>query len=218
MPEIARRSVRSQRAEACILSTLVIVGFVVVSYLFFPWHHTSAEQVPLPKTVQISAKHLPSVTVPAGFAHWTLAIPSQRVTAPIDTVGVDATQNLVIPAAVSRVGWYDKGGSLDGKAGSVLVAGHVNYVGQGTGALGRIGFLHVGDAVITRGTGAPQGWRITGLTSYLKSDGLPSSIFRSSGSRVLTLVTCGGTLDTHAGSYLSNIVVTAAPVQTIIAH
>ncbi len=213
------RGRRGQRAEATVLAVIAIAGFAIVSYLFFPWHHAtaSAAEVPLPKNVSISAKGLKPVTVPAGFAANTLAIPNQAVTAPIDQVSVGANQEMVIPGDVHRVGHYTGGGSLDGRAGDVLITGHVNYVGQGTGALGRIGFLKVNDVIITRGTGKPQAWRVTGLSSYLKTEGLPASIFRAGGTRVLSLVTCGGVLDTAAHSYLSNIVVLAAPVTTIVA-
>jgi hypothetical protein len=156
------------------------------------------------------------VTVPAGLTRNTLAIPTERVTAPIQGQQVDSRGYLGIPADVHTVGYYTGAGRLDGGAGDLVVAGHVNYVGQGTGALGRIGTLKVGDPIITRGNSAPQGWRVISLDSYLKTDGLPAAMFRASGRRQLTLVTCGGVLDRHAGSYLSNIVVTAAPVHTIV--
>ena len=205
-----------RRAEPVVIAVVAVTAFVVLCYLYFPWHRGAAEAVPLPWTVSISATGLAPVHVPSGFAADTLAITAQHVTAPIDRVDVRADNSLVIPGDVHRVGWFRGAGQLDGGIGSLLIAGHVNYVGQGTGALGRIGQLRVGDPIVTRGTGAPQGWRVISLTSYLKSDGLPSAIFRAGGTRQLTLVTCGGTLDASRGNYLSNIVVIAAPVRTIV--
>ena len=206
----------ARRLEATFFSVLAVAGFAAITYLYFPWRHSSdAAAVPVPATVVASAKNLSPVRVPAGFAHDSMAIPAQSITAPIDAASVVDNQ-LTIPSDVKRVGYFTGGGPLDGRVGDLLIAGHVNYVGQGTGALGRIGFLHIGDAVITRGDGAIQAWRVTGLASYLKTDGLPTSIFRASGSRLLTLVTCGGTLDTKAHNYLSNIVVTASPVAVIL--
>jgi hypothetical protein len=209
-------STAPRRLEAAFFIVLAVVGFAVVTYLYFPWQRgTNADAVPLPRTVVSAAKNLQPVRVPAHFAHNNLAIPTQAVTAPIDAVAV-VNNELTIPGDVRRVGYYTGGGPLDGRVGDLLIAGHVNYVGQGTGALGRIGYLHIGDAIITRGNGAIQAWRVTGLTSYLKADGLPTAIFRATGARVLTLVTCGGTLDTQAHSYLSNIVVTASPAPVLL--
>ncbi|HEY2042014.1 MAG TPA: class F sortase [Jatrophihabitans sp.] len=202
----------SERAEAWFFGVLAVVGFVIVCFVFYPRH--SSGDIPLPKTT--SGKSAAPVIVSARFAKNTMAIPTQKVTAPVQAEAVNPQGYLGIPQDVQVVGYYTAGGKLDGKVGDLVVAGHVNYVGQGTGALGRIGDLHVGDAVITRGNGAPQGWRVTSITSYLKSSGLPRSMFRATGERMLTLVTCGGKLDTSAHSYLSNIVVTAAPVRTII--
>lgn len=215
-PGPGNRLADRRRAEPVLIAAAAITAFVVLSYLYFPWHRSEAAAVPLPHTVSISATGLAPVHVPAGFTAHTLAISPQHVTAPIDTVDVTADDSLTIPGDVHRVGWYRGSGPLDATTGSVLIAGHVNYVGQGTGALGRIGQLKPGDPIVTRGAGAPQAWRVISLTSYLKSDGLPAAIFRSGGRRQLTLVTCGGTLDTSRGSYLSNIVVIAAPVRTIV--
>jgi len=155
-----------------------------------------------------------SYRVPASFGHNLLQIPSQKVKAPIDPESVDPQGYLGIPADIQRVGYYTGGGPLDGTKGSLLVTGHVNWVGLGTGALGRIGELHKGDVVITRGKGKPQAWRVKSLVSYLKSRGLPQDIFRADGTRVLTLVTCGGVLEN--GNYNANIVVQLQPVKTIV--
>lgn len=157
-----------------------------------------------------------AVSVRADFPKMTLMIPSQAVTAPIDREVVGADGYLGIPADIHRVGWYADAGQLDGGPGSVLIDGHVNWVGQGTGALGNIGQLHEGDVVITRGQGKPQAWRVIKMVSYLKSGGLPEDIFRKTGPRTLTLITCGGVLDVNSGNYNANIVVQAQPVTTLL--
>ena len=207
-----------ERAEISFFGALAVAGIVFVAfYLFQRYDHASGD-VPLPKTVKAVSANLAPITVDSSFTHHTLAIPSQNTTAPIQAESVDPNGYLGIPSDVHDVGYYTKGAKLDGSVGDLLVAGHVNYVGQGTGALGKIGDLKIGDEVITRGAGAPQGWRVTALTSYQKSAGLPTSIFRATGSRVLTLVTCGGVLDKAHGTYLSNIVVTAVRVHTVVKH
>jgi hypothetical protein len=154
--------------------------------------------------------------VSADFPRNHLSVPNRSGFAPIDKEGVDAQGYLGIPQDVHRVGVYTGAGKLDGRVGDVVIAGHVNWVGQGPGYLGDLGKLKRGQIVITRGDGLPTAWRITKVSMYLKSLGLPQSIFRAAGSRALTLVTCGGVLDEQAHSYLSNVVVTAEPVPTVV--
>lgn len=204
------------RAETSAFAAIALAGLVFVAYYFLQHYGRASGDVPLPATQHASSVNLAPITVPASFGHNTLSIPSEKVTAPIRAEGVDPNGYLGIPSDVHEVGYYTKGASPDAKIGDLLLAGHVNYVGQGTGALGRIGTLKIGDPVITRGAGAPQGWRVTALTSYPKSHGLPADIFRANGSRVLTMVTCGGVLDRQHGTYLSNIVVTAIRVPTTV--
>lgn len=154
--------------------------------------------------------------VSADFPHNHLSVPNRSGLAPIDKEGVDANGFLGIPQDVHRVGVFTGAGKLDGRIGDVVIAGHVNWVGQGPGYLGDLNKLKKGDVVVTRGAGMPQAWRITKVAMYLKSLGLPQDIFRAKGARALTLVTCGGVLDEQAHSYLSNVVVTAEPVLTVV--
>ena len=156
------------------------------------------------------------VVVEADFPKNHLSVANRNGYAPIDKQTVDDEGYLGIPEDVDRVGIYTGAGRLDGAKGMVVIAGHVNWGGQGEGYLGDIGKLKKGDVVVTRGTGAPRAWRVTRVNMYLKSLGLPQNIFRASGPRALTLITCGGILDPGAQSYLSNVVVTATPVRTYV--
>lgn len=211
----AQASLR-QRVEVGAFTLIALVALVFVAVAGYHLNHRGSATVALPPNRPAGVLSAAPVSVPASFGKNKLAIPAQSVTAPIQSQVVDLASYLGVPSDVHEVGYYSGGGKLDGATGDLLIAGHVNYVGQGTGALGKIANLHIGDALITRGAGAPQGWRVTALTSYLKTSGLPAAIFRATGNRALTLVTCGGVLDHQTGSYLSNIVVTAMPVHTIV--
>lgn len=171
--------------------------------------------LPFPSYIADAANHN-AVVVSSDFPANHLSVPNRSGVAPIDKEGIDSEGYLGIPQDVGRVGVYTGAGALDGKIGDVVIAGHVNWVGQGAGYLGDLDKLKVGDIVITRGTGAPRAWKITKVSMYLKSLGLPQDIFRATGARTLTLVTCGGVLDTSAHSYLSNVVVTAVPVPAVV--
>ncbi len=216
MAEPGGSSKLGARIEVAVFGAVGLVGMLLLALFGYSRYLHRTGNLALPATLHAQVASSQAVIVPADFGKNTLSIPAQAVTAPISAQHVDSRGYLGIPADVHDVGYYTGGGPLDGRTGDLVVAGHVNYVGQGAGALGRIGSLKIGDALITRGSTVPQGWRVTGLTSYLKSDGLPASMFSATGRRELTLVTCGGTLDRRAGSYLSNVVVIAVPVRTIV--
>ena len=137
-------------------------------------------------------------------------IPSLGATAPLLAEPL-VKGYLSIPSDVHDVGWYSGGGRLGGRSGTLLLAGHVNYVGQGWGAFGHLAELRRGAAVFTTDpAGAVQAWRVTAVTSMLQAK-LPQGIFAASGPRRLVLVTCGGTLEPDH-LYNDNVVVYATPV------
>ena len=196
-------------ANVLLLATaLVGVGLIALTVLPNVLGHSDAK-----KQYKIDGDY---VVVSADFPRNHLAVPNRTGKAPIFKEGVDAQGFLGIPQDVHQVGVYTGAGALDGRIGDVVISGHVNWVGQGPGYLGDLNKLKAGDVVITRGDGLPKAWRVTKVSMYLKSLGLPQQIFRAKGPRQLTLVTCGGVLDTSAGSYLSNVVVTARPVRTVV--
>ena len=137
-------------------------------------------------------------------------IPSLGVTAPLLAEPL-VRGSLTIPPDVHDVGWYRGGGQIGAKAGTLLLAGHVNYVGQGWGAFGHLADLRQGATVFTTdAAGAVQAWRVTAVTAMLQAS-LPQGIFDASGPRRLVLVTCGGTLEPDH-LYNENVVVYATPV------
>jgi hypothetical protein len=211
-PAAAPRRRRKWRMDAFI-AAITLAAIVLVGWTMHSGRGGGLGLVPVGND---SGDLNAAVTVRSGFPKMTLEIPTQRITAPIDPVTVGKDNYLDIPGDIHRVGWYKDAGQLDGGPGSVLITGHVNWVGQGTGALGNIGQLHLGDVVVTRGQKKPQAWRVVRLVSYLKSGGLPQDIFRKTGKRELVLVTCGGAFDPSTGNYLSNIVVHLQPVTTLL--
>ena len=208
--EPAARSGWSRPVSAAYIAALAAIVIVAVSFIA----GRGPEPSPRTTTAAPSAHTgLEPVYVNASFPARTLAIQDQKARAPIDTVGV-VDNEMGIPHDVRRVGVYDRGGPLDGTTGSVLIVGHVHYTGQGKGVLGDIDKLAKGSVLVTRGHAKPQAWRVTRITSYKKSLGLPREIFRHGGKRVLTVVTCGER--DAQGRYLTNVVVRAVPVETIV--
>lgn len=151
-----------------------------------------------------------------------LRIPALRINAPIVRTGA-VNGSMVIPPDVRQVGWYDgidvtngagSGSGVapaPGQSGVAILAGHVNWVGQGPGALRYIGELKSGDRIDVVGSnGRVTHWRVTGRPSVTPKSALPPALFTNSGPARLALVTCGGPFDRATGNYADNVIVWAA--------
>ncbi len=137
-------------------------------------------------------------------------MPSLGITAPWVPAAFSFAAGLAVPSDVHTIGLSDQGGQPDRNSGTVLLAGHVNFVGQGPGAFASLYRVQPGSVVIlTDSADVASAWVVVALSAVLKPD-LPTSIFTPTGPRQLVLATCGGAV--HNGNYDHNVVVTAIPV------
>ena len=128
---------------------------------------------------------------------------------------------MTIPADIHTVGWYDgtesNGGTTTfahtpwpGQRGVSLLAGHVDWAGEGPGALYYIGQLVAGDPVEVIGSNRETTyWRVSRPPIVIAKSDLPADLFVNSGPPKLALVTCGGPFDAATGHYLDNVIVWA---------
>jgi hypothetical protein len=131
------------------------------------------------------------------------------VRAPIDLVGVEQSGTMTLPEDVDRVGWY-RFGPAPGQDGSAVLAGHVDDVEQGLGALAPIRTAEAGDELtVTDADGTRTRWRVV-AREVIRKKALPlEELFRRSGPPRLTLLTCGGPFLPESGGYRDNVVVVA---------
>ncbi|HTT92558.1 MAG TPA: class F sortase [Acidimicrobiales bacterium] len=152
----------------------------------------------------------------------TLVIPALQLRAPIVATGaVDGS--MTIPADIHTVGWYDGIDSTGrttvsaptpwpGQPGVSLLAGHVDWAGEGPGALYFIGQLLPGDPIEVIGSNHKATyWRVSEPPITVSKAALPGDLFVNSGPPRLALVTCGGPFDTATRHYLDNVIVWATP-------
>ncbi len=161
------------------------------------------------------ASHEGAVLVTSAPAD-TLSIPildQQNIAVTVATENGQHT--LEPPADVHEVGIWTPGAPLGATQGTTDIVGHVNYTGQGPGALHDIAALHPGDHLYTsdhqrRGTT----WIVTAVQARSKTLGVDTTAFPGpTGVRQLILITCGGPFDQDGQSYLDNIYVRAQPAQ-----
>lgn len=93
-----------------------------------------------------------------------------------------------------------------------MLVGHVDTADQGLGALYSLDKVHPGMLVRLSGDAGAASYRINTMTYYPKISGLPQTLFTTTGTGRLVLISCGGSFDTQARSYRDNVVVTASLV------
>ena len=140
-----------------------------------------------------------------------LLIPSLKISAAVEALGVDQDFSLQAPAGVSNVGWYRLGAS-PGFAGDAIISGHRGYPGGIPAVFNTINQLHRGDEVDVRlADGRLVRFAVTRvfITPYRT---IPRGFFAIDGTPRLTLVTCAGNFRYTDLTYSDRLVVEARPV------
>ncbi|MDG4805047.1 class F sortase [Micromonospora sp. WMMD980] len=152
--------------------------------------------------------------VPAGLprsAPTTIAIPRIGVRAEIMTLGTNPDGTVQVPPLdqAMKAAWYSPGAS-PGEVGNAVVVGHVDSAKLGPAVFFNLGALVRGDVItVTRQDGSTATFTVDDVRSYPKTAFPAEQVYGPSGVPGLRVVTCGGTFDRAAGSYLNNIVVYA---------
>jgi sortase (surface protein transpeptidase) len=138
-----------------------------------------------------------------------------RITAP--AIGVDSgLENLALgaqgeldpPAAAMTAGWYAKG-VVPGRVGPAIIAGHIDSA-TGPGVFLHLNKLEPGDQVtLTMHSGVVETWQVTGSEQSPKSNFPTSSVYGTTPTPALRLITCQGTFDPTIGHYNDNLIVYA---------
>ncbi|MFE7901428.1 class F sortase [Streptomyces sp. NPDC057424] len=141
-------------------------------------------------------------------------VPRADLDARVSPVGVTDRGDMAVPDDPSVAGWYRYGPAPGSARGSAVLVGHVD---SETGDLGEFLALYDvrrGDRVeVRRAGGEPVNYRVVSRVTVAKDD-LPPSAFRRTGAPVLTLITCAPPYVPERGGYVSNLVVTAEPLES----
>ncbi len=139
-------------------------------------------------------------------------IASLGIDAPVSPSGIDLVHGvLAVPAPINRTGWWRDGAAPGARAGSILIAGHVDSASGGVGAFFKLRDARSGDRIsVTTAGGRTFAYRIVSIRNYLKRK-LPTNVYSLRGRPRLVLVTCGGPFEASQGHYRDNVVVTAVP-------
>ncbi len=166
---------------------------------------------PAPATPGVTVRDAAPTAAPQVVAPARVAVPAHGLDVPVEPVGTRPDGQMAIPDDVDRAGWY-RFGPVPGAPGSAVVAGHVDDVEQGLGAMAALRATEPGDeVVVTDAAGTVTTWRVVSRESLAKQALPLDALFRRDGPPRLTLVTCGGPFLPEVGGYRDNVVVVAEP-------
>ena len=168
--------------------------------------------LPVPAVIPLVTAPLASSSPPA-----RLSIPSIKVDAAAESVGVDAQGRMAVPSKPDDVGWYRLGPS-PGEPGNAVIDGHLDWW-TGAAVFWQLARLKIGDEiVVTRADGQSVQFIVDGTTTVLY-DSRPPGLFATDGPPSLSLITCSGSWDRQKQTYSTRLVVHASlapsrPTQT----
>jgi hypothetical protein len=149
------------------------------------------------------------VTVAAPVA---LFIPAIGIRTGLVRLGRTAAGSLQVPGTVAVAGWYT-GSPRPGEIGAAVIAGHVDSA-SGPGVFFRLRLIRPHDLVLVRrADGSLAAFRVVAVRLYPKSKFPSDAVYGPAPAAELRLITCGGTFDPAAGSYLGNVIVSAVAVR-----
>jgi hypothetical protein len=137
-----------------------------------------------------------------------LLAPAAGIDTALPPLHLDATGTLVPPDDIRTAGWFADG-PAPGEVGPAVLVGHVDST-AGPGVFFRLRDLRPGDDVeVRRVDGSAVRFTVTRVARYPKSAFPTAAVYGPTPDAELRLVTCGGTFDRAARSYLDNVVVYA---------
>jgi LPXTG-site transpeptidase (sortase) family protein len=140
-----------------------------------------------------------------------LRVPTAGIDLPVIPVGVAEDGLMALPGTVAQVGWYEFGARPADRAGSTVLAGHVDTRREGLGPLARLRTIDPGTEItLSAEQGGTRRYRVTSVRKIDKARVRLPEIFARDGVERLVLITCGGPFDRRTG-YRDNIVLEADP-------
>lgn len=127
--------------------------------------------------------------------------------------GLDAQGRMALFDDPAVAAWYRWGPAPGSAAGSTVIAAHVDSLTYDLLPFARLRDAAPGtEVVVTDAAGARRAYAVESLEVIEKAEVDWNVAFDRAGPPRLTLVTCGGEFDTENRRYLSNLVVTATPI------
>ncbi len=145
-----------------------------------------------------------------------LQVPAIGVDTSLTRLGLRTDGTMEVPPDAFPAGWYG-GAPTPGELGPAIIAGHVDWAGR-DGVFHDLHRLTPGDEVsVTRADGSTAMFRVDRV-EQLRKDRFPTdAVYGDIDHAGLRLITCGGTFDPRAHSYVDNVIAFARLERTSLA-
>ncbi len=169
---------------------------VVASYVVLHTPKASEEvMVDVPKTST-------SIGLPVRFK-----IPSIKVDAQVEYVGIKSNGELDAPVGPVNVAWY-KNGPRPGETGSAVIDGHYGWKDNIPAVFDRLESIQKGDKLyVENDKGDTVTFVVREIKAYGPNDKADEVFISNDGKAHLNLITCGGTWNAALKSYSKRVVV-----------
>lgn len=164
-------------------------------------------------TVTVDALPDAPVTMMGRSTPVRLQIPAIGVDTGLMGLGLKADGTMEVPPEGFPAGWYT-GAPTPGELGPAILAGHVDWAGA-PAVFYDLRQLAAGDEItVVRKDGTAAVFRVTGLEQYAKESFPTEVVYGDIQHAGLRLITCGGSFDRSARSYVDNLVAFAELIGT----
>lgn len=155
-----------------------------------------------------SPQAAPTTTPVAVASPIDVQIPTIRVSAKVDPMGLTNDGRLEVPTKYQRVGWWS-GGPKPGQRGPSVLEGHVDST-KGPAVFYALRLLRPGDEIrVIRSDLTTAVFVVDRLGSYPKNEFPTLDVYGPTEAPTLRLITCTGTFNRTRHSYNNNLVVYA---------
>jgi len=161
---------------------------------------------PLPSASQL--KVIQSISIPK-----TLQIPKIKVSANVESVGMNSKGEMDVPKLDANVAWYNLGGKI-GQAGNAVFAGHLDTKAGSPAVFWDLDKLNKGDDITaTDQQGKTYTYEVVDKKVYADAQFPLQEVFGDTTKKRLNLITCEGTYDKSARNYSDRLVVYSEMVE-----
>ena len=137
----------------------------------------------------------------------SILIPSIKVNAAIDAVGLLPDGSMGVPKIPSKAAWFELG-PRPGEVGSAVISGHVNWWNGATGSFAKLNKLKPGDRVSVKDDkGQIISFIVRQSREYLSNEDATNVFFSNDGQAHLNLITCAGVWNKSAKQYTKRLVI-----------
>jgi LPXTG-site transpeptidase (sortase) family protein len=148
----------------------------------------------------------------SGESTGTLIVPSIRIKAKIEAVGLATNDKMNVPANAKNAGWY-KLGVKPGESGNAVLAGHLNTFTRSAGVFKKLNKLKAGDDVFVTDGQNKLHFKVSHTEVYDTDSAPLGDVFGSADGAHLNLITCAGDWDNKLRQYTQRLVVYTDLVQ-----